>query len=32
LNGGNPTQFAYTSRGSVAIAGWTTMEQIWLEQ
>ncbi len=25
LNGGNPTQFAYTSRGSVAIAGWTTM-------
>lgn len=24
LKGGNPTQFAYTSRGSVDIAGWTT--------
>ncbi|HYX48281.1 MAG TPA: serine/threonine protein kinase, partial [Ktedonobacteraceae bacterium] len=24
LKGGNPTQFAYTSRGSVAIVGWTT--------
>ena len=24
LKGGNPTQFAYTYRGSVDIAGWTT--------
>lgn len=24
LKGGNPTQFAYTSRGSVGIVGWTT--------
>jgi hypothetical protein len=24
LKGGNPTQFAYTSRGSVDIVGWTT--------
>ena len=24
LKGGNPIQFAYTSRGSVDIAGWTT--------
>jgi hypothetical protein len=23
LKGGNPTQFAYTSRDSVDIAGWT---------
>ena len=24
LKGGKPTQFAYTSRGSVDIVGWTT--------